>query len=253
MNILRFGIAVLSLATVLVVSGCGTEKLGKDKNLNTTDSSYSTEVSAAGIGGNQNDAVDRAAGLIQQGRLDEAQTILKTVLRQFARLMPENEGKTYVCFNNDEDYREYLAHLQPARRKQVVRVQASYAQALQLTAFIASGRHEWDTALNYLNIRMAVAPDDMGPYVEKGYILHAQGKSQQAFETYKKGYELGRVHHAVDFERAMALRGMGSTLIDLGRLDEAEADYNKSLQLDPDNPIALSELGYIKKLKAQRK
>jgi len=37
----------------------------------------------------------------------------------------------------------------------------------------------------------------------------------------------------------------------LGRLDEAEDSYNKSLEIEPGNRIALGELEYIKKLRAQ--
>lgn len=253
MNVSRLAIPSLLLAAAVILSGCATEKLGKDRNLNTTESHYGTQFSAAGIGEDQNDAVLRVAGLIRQGKLDEAQKILNKVLRHFAKLMPKGKGNIYLCFDNDDDYEQYLAHLRPDRRKQVVRVHASYAQALQLTAFIASARHDWDKALKYLDIRMAVSPDDMQPYVEKGYVLNAQGKPRQAYETYNKGYALGQAHHAIDFERAMALRGMGSTLIDLGRLDEAEADFNKSLELDPGNPVAMNELGYIRKLRGQRK
>lgn len=252
MSGMRFIITALLVTAAFAFSGsCGADGLGKNKDLNSTDSHYSAEVSAAGIGADQNDDVLRAAGFIRQGNLDEAQKILATVLRNFAKLMPEGRGNTYVCFDNDNDYEQFIEQLQPGKRKQVVRVHAGYAQALQLTAFIASAHHEWDTALKYLDRRMAVAPDDMQPLLEKGYILNAQGKPQQALETYEKAYALGKAHHAVNFELAAALRGKGSALIDLGRLDEAEDSFNKSLQIDPGNPVAMNELEYIKKVRAQ--
>jgi len=45
--------------------------------------------------------------------------------------------------------------------------------------------------------------------------------------------------------RAKALRGAGVTLIDLGRLDEAQTILERSLTLEPDNNLARSELAYI--------
>lgn len=48
---------------------------------------------------------------------------------------------------------------------------------------------------------------------------------------------------------ARGLRGRGITLIDLGRLDEAEADLVRSLQFQPGHPVVANELAYIAKLR----
>ena len=53
-------------------------------------------------------------------------------------------------------------------------------------------------------------------------------------------------------QKGAALRGMGFALIEQGKLDEAEKKYKESLKADPDNKLALSELEYIKKLKAEK-
>jgi tetratricopeptide (TPR) repeat protein len=45
--------------------------------------------------------------------------------------------------------------------------------------------------------------------------------------------------------RSKAHRGRGYSLIELGRLDEAEAAYNDSLKIEPGNGLALRELSYI--------
>ncbi len=53
-----------------------------------------------------------------------------------------------------------------------------------------------------------------------------------------------------DSEHAQLLRNRGYVLIELGRVDEAEAAYQESLKLEPGNRIALSELEYIRQQRA---
>lgn len=50
--------------------------------------------------------------------------------------------------------------------------------------------------------------------------------------------------------QARIWRGRGFILTELGRLLEAEAAYQKSLEIEPNNDRALHELAYIEKLKA---
>lgn len=51
------------------------------------------------------------------------------------------------------------------------------------------------------------------------------------------------------FDRARALRVLGIALIDLNRLDDAEAALNQSIALEPNNPSARNELIYIQNLR----
>jgi hypothetical protein len=50
--------------------------------------------------------------------------------------------------------------------------------------------------------------------------------------------------------RAMALRGRGLQLIELGHLDEAEQSFLESLAIDPDSSVAHKELAYIHRLRS---
>lgn len=45
---------------------------------------------------------------------------------------------------------------------------------------------------------------------------------------------------------------MGFALIELRKLDEAEAVFNDSLKIEPANKVALNELAYIRDLRAKR-
>ena len=49
--------------------------------------------------------------------------------------------------------------------------------------------------------------------------------------------------------RARILRGLGVTLIDMDKLDEAEKTLYQSLKYEGGNQIAINELNYIDKLR----
>ena len=44
----------------------------------------------------------------------------------------------------------------------------------------------------------------------------------------------------------MAFRGIGYDLVEMGRLDDAEAAYRKCLAIIPDEPKSLGEIEYIR-------
>lgn len=50
-------------------------------------------------------------------------------------------------------------------------------------------------------------------------------------------------------DHARLLRSRGFALVELNRLDEAEASYFESLKIEPENQVALHEMGYINKLR----
>jgi tetratricopeptide (TPR) repeat protein len=245
-------IGLFAAAALFVSVSAAAEGLGKNKNLVTQSTTYDLASSTEGIGANQQAAVSKAADLVQQERYDEAGKILDGVLSRFAKLMRDSNAK-YVAFRSDEDFKQYEAAFNTGQggKVKIMRVHDSFTQALQLKAYIASSLQKWDVAIDYLDKKIAYAPFEAQPHLEKGYVLNASGKPADGLESYKLAYELTVKHNAAPQEQAAALRGMGSTLIELGRLDEAEDAYNKSLEIEPGNRIALGELEYIAKLRAQ--
>lgn len=53
-----------------------------------------------------------------------------------------------------------------------------------------------------------------------------------------------------DKDKSRSQRARGFALVELGRLDDAEAAYNESLKLEPGNPLAQRELAYIAQLRS---
>ena len=248
------GIVFLSATVLVTYVNSEAQNMGANTNMESIETSYALQASAGGIGADQQDAVSKAVELIKQGQFARAETILNNVLSRFATLMVAS-NHTYVCFRKTKDYRHFLKEIQtkqtPQARVLVTRVHDSLTQALQMKAYIASSQKQWDRAIEYLERKISYAPYEAQPHLEAGYILNAQGKPQQAVESYKKGYTLAVTHSATKTEQAAALRGMGSAQIELGKLDDAVDSFKKSLQIQPGNKVALNELRYIEHMKAK--
>jgi tetratricopeptide (TPR) repeat protein len=110
-------------------------------------------------------------------------------------------------------------------------------------------------ALRVLNAGIVVS-DANGPGLgkhdpvlisEKGAAQEALRQFDDAIATYTAGVKLASND---DSDRARMFRGIGYSLTELGRLDDAERAYRKSLTCEPGNGHAENELKYIAQLRA---
>lgn len=79
------------------------------------------------------------------------------------------------------------------------------------------------------------------------YLLHRPAEGLAVIEKFFADYPTVKGE-----ERALLLRRKGYGLVELGRLDEAEAAYRESNDIEP-SALVLRELDYIKNLKAKQK
>ena len=124
-----------------------------------------------------------------------------------------------------------------------------YKECLQMLAFIQSERRDFSTALNTLKEIERIAPVSADTVIEKGYVLNQLGMPDKGLAAYQKARALSLKYKSQRSFHAIALRGMGFSLIDLKRLDEAEGAFRESLKLEPMNKVALSELAYIQDIR----
>ena len=74
-------------------------------------------------------------------------------------------------------------------------------------------------------------------------MLNRMGQHEEALGCYQNAISFRDWTPALELARAF--RGKGYSLIDLGRLDEAKAAYQRALELEPNNETAQKELDYI--------
>jgi tetratricopeptide (TPR) repeat protein len=82
---------------------------------------------------------------------------------------------------------------------------------------------------------------------EKGVALGSLKRNSEALDIFEQALAS---HVLTAHDRALLDRGRGYTLTELNRLDEAEAAFRDSLQYEPGNKRAETELGYIAHLRA---
>jgi len=106
---------------------------------------------------------------------------------------------------------------------------------------------EHGRALVPLERGLAIQPDNPLLVVERGGALIKLKRPADAVAGYDAALAVEDIY--MELQRGKLLRNRGIALIDLERLDEAEANLRESLALEPDNEVAKSELEYIAELR----
>jgi len=198
----------------------------------------------------------RADELIAKGRYADAETLLEAAIQRMpAGWSPTREDDHFlsIAFWGQD---EFLAHShyvieRKELTKSVAWVDRSYARAWYQLAIVESKQGLFERALFCIDCGLQLEPDHPELWNEKGYLLGRLNRHQEAFDCYVRGASV-RVW-TPPTQIARALRGQGVQLVELDRLDEAEAALRQSLELEPDSENALNELGYIEDLRRKRK
>lgn len=109
-----------------------------------------------------------------------------------------------------------------------------------------------EDAKTFIKKALELSPSNSMYLSELGHIYQVERKLVEAMELFKKAEESANAYspeNVKNTELTRAMRGVGYSLIELGRLDEAEEKYKKCLKINKDDKKALGELGYIKSLK----
>jgi tetratricopeptide (TPR) repeat protein len=101
---------------------------------------------------------------------------------------------------------------------------------------------------------VALAPQNAQFLGELGHVYQLEKNWPVALETFERAEKAAKEfspEQARNGELARAWRGMGYVLVELSRLDEAEAMYRKCLQLNAQDAMAQRELAYVLSQKAK--
>jgi tetratricopeptide (TPR) repeat protein len=132
-----------------------------------------------------------------------------------------------------------------------IAVTNTYGTAAFLLGSLAVEKRQPEEALIWLERGLAFQPDNLLLVTEKGSAMilqHRFAETLAFYDAQSPGDMLTQL--ANPGAEARILRSRGFCLTELNRLDEAEAAYVKSLELEPDHGGAKAELNYIRKLKA---
>ncbi len=200
------------------------------------------DAKGAQLRGHVNELVD----LLWAKRLPEAERKANELQENFEASFDRKMSQ--YSFQSKEEYLEFKR----TSPEQFEWIDWGYTETLQMKAYIAADKPDFPTALSILATIEKVAPASAGAAAQRGYVLNRLGQPENSLAAYEKARSLSTRYQSQRPYLAAALRGMGFALIELHKLDEAEAAFNDSLRIEPDNEGTLSGLAYIRDLRAKR-
>lgn len=200
-----------------------------------------------------------ANNLIFEGRdyqraLDEK---LTPVIREYEAIPRKGDPQLYSARSPTESLYYMLlaasAQDKTGTGRNAIDMGYSYGYAYYLSSFAQTELKHQIEAEALLRKAVELAPMNSLFIGELGYHIQMTGDNQAALEMFKRAEAATEFSpdEARNFEKGRALRGQGYALVELGKLDDAEAAYKAALKLDPDDKKSQGELEYIRQRKAR--
>jgi tetratricopeptide (TPR) repeat protein len=208
--------------------------------------------------------IDRGLALVREGRCEDA------IREGFAPAVAAMEGIFPAPRHADRAREASQEVLQSLVNDNGMVVSSDltptiYSDALYMIAFCQIELEDLVAAERTLARALEVIPDDVMYLSELGHIYQARHDFQKALENYERAVasvERLRAQPGAASLRILgsdlvswhgrALRGVGFSLIELDRLDEAEATYRRALAINPNDEQSQTELAFIAERRAQR-
>lgn len=178
-----------------------------------------------------------------------------TAIKQFDKAIAlcenEHKGRKVYASRGMAETIYYMA-MAAAAKQEAAAVDSTCADALYMRAYASLDSGELELAEEYIRRAIAMSPVNAQYLSELGHIHHLKRDWQEAFKLFSDAEEYAAAYSPPEVgeqELARAKRGVGYSLIELGRLDEAEAKFRECLAIDPKDKNALHELEYIKQLR----
>jgi tetratricopeptide (TPR) repeat protein len=148
-----------------------------------------------------------------------------------------------VSVANEEDRKSFVASKPAGTSIKVVDFACPWAY--MAAAFLEIEEHDAQGTFARLDRIDALAPYMGWSRTERGFMLNAIGKRQEALAAYREALRLAHEHPSSADSEAIALRGIGWTLVELGDLEGARAAYVESQKVDPGYEHTKAEIDYI--------
>ena len=206
-------------------------------------------VGAAGQGKDHGSAaeatISQAFSAIQTGDPARALATVEPVVASFDKEF-SGEKRHIFCSQTAEQDGYYLTTADGGADN-VRLVTVTWCQALYVKAFALVDLQRLDDAQLAFEKLVAFAPKHARYLNELAYVLLKKKEWQHSIDIYRSAEAAAAfTPERRDYERCVAFRGIGYDLVELGRLDDAEAAYRKCLAIIPDEPKSLGEIEYIK-------
>jgi len=211
----------------------------------TTSQIYSQPGEPA-LGKELRSVVDEANALSLKGEHDQAKALVLDAARQCDQYRAA-PGRRSLSFRTQRQYELYLRD--HGDGEPIDWLDTSCANVYIRLGYIAVELRDAAQALRWLDRAHETAPYEPEALTERGVALNMMRDWAGALDSYQRALVLTRTHPEAAYAQALALRGTGYALIELGDLAAAQSAYEDSLKLEPGNKVANNELTYIKQLR----
>ncbi len=201
----------------------------------------------------QADLVSEGIELIKSSRPGDAIERFDRVIAWYERAYAGETRKIY-CAGSPSESVAYLVLGAAYEKKDAITLDQTWAHAIFFKgyALIDLGRRE--DARPLFRRALELSPRNSQYLSEYAELKKGDRDWQESYDLFEEAHGAASLmpEEKQGFWQARALRGMGFTLIELGDLDKAETMFRKSLELDPNNQGARSELQYIEDVRKQQ-
>ena len=197
------------------------------------------------------DPVNQADSLMADGKFSEAIQILNVYVAKMPanwKARTETPEKISIYYWDHDHLTKCVASEAFNNKNVDAFSDGSYSLAYYLLAYSYLELKDVKNADANLDRALALESDAPKVLAEKGTLNQTLGRPDVAVAFFQKAIDSKACK--LDKELGKSYRGLGVSLIDLEKLDEAEKALYTSLKYSPNNPTAISELNYIDKLRA---
>ncbi len=196
--------------------------------------------------------VNAAIEALASGNIGNAESLLLEVIAntplEYSNSEEDDEGIS-IKFWDQTDFIHYVTwqKKQGLLNKNICWIGNAYPRAHYYMGFLCVKRKQFDRAIEFLSKGQSLEPTNPKFVFEMALALMQSGRRKESLVLYDQITEITPYVSLNDL--AVACRGRGFVLIEMGKLDKAEVAFKSSLQIEPNNDVALNELQYIKHLR----
>ncbi|MCB0166443.1 MAG: hypothetical protein KDI79_19595 [Anaerolineae bacterium] len=195
--------------------------------------------------------VEQALQMLEAGDPQKAEALLNRVIQNTPNnyiYQWEENDTLFIKFWDQAEFVHYATwQKQQDITKTVYWIKSAYPRAYYYLGFLSVKTQQYERALTFLNRGHDLEPTNPKFNLEKAHVHLRLGQLENALDLYHKIDTIGP--HVSARDVAVAMRGRGFVLIEMKKLDEAEAMFKQSLEFEPANKVALNELRYIEHLR----
>ena len=203
------------------------------------------------------------AGILKEGanllRLRKAQEAMSNhfdpVIAHYESKYSQEDRQIYCSRSMAETLGVLAKHAVNSPKKGAIAVSSLWCHAYFLKAYALIELGRIEDAKSSLEQAISRSPFNSQYLSELGVIYVRERNWAKALETYQAAEKVSDTapdEQTKKQQLARARRGMGYALIELNRLDEAEAKYRQCLETDPNDSLSRNQLEYIRRLRASK-